>query len=74
MAVDQPIAALIKELKQRGLLDETLIIFTGEFGPTPFAQGTNGRDHHPYAFSLWMCGGSIKGGTVYGKTMNTVIT
>jgi hypothetical protein len=66
--VDQPIAALIKDLKQRGLLDETLIIFTGEFGRTPFSQGSNGRDHNPYGFSLWMAGGGIKGGTTYGAT------
>ena len=66
--VDQPIAALIKDLKQRGLLDSTLIIFTGEFGRTPFSQGSNGRDHNPYGFSLWMAGGGIKGGTAYGAT------
>lgn len=66
--VDQPIAALIKDLKQRGLLDSTLIIFTGEFGRTPFSQGSNGRDHNPYGFSLWLAGGGIKGGTTYGAT------
>ena len=66
--VDQPIAALIKDLKQRGLLDSTLIIFTGEFGRTPFSQGSNGRDHNPYGFSLWMAGGGMKGGSVYGAT------
>ncbi len=66
--VDQPIATLIKDLKQRGLLDSTLIIFTGEFGRTPFSQGSNGRDHNPYGFSLWMAGGGIKGGTVHGST------
>ncbi len=66
--VDQPIAALIKDLRQRGLLDETLIVFTGEFGRTPFSQGSNGRDHNPSGFSLWMAGGGIKGGTVYGAT------
>lgn len=66
--VDQPIAGLIKDLKQRGLLDSTLILFTGEFGRTPFSQGSNGRDHNPYGFSLWMAGGGIKGGTVYGAT------
>jgi len=66
--VDQPIAALIKDLKQRGLLDSTLILFTGEFGRTPFSQGSNGRDHNPYGFSLWMAGGGIKGGTTYGAT------
>tara|TARA_R110002096_G_scaffold24760_2_gene77907 strand:- start:1548 stop:2942 length:1395 start_codon:yes stop_codon:yes gene_type:complete len=66
--VDQPIAALIKDLKQRGMLDETLIIFTGEFGRTPFSQGSNGRDHNPFGFSVWMAGGGIKGGTAYGAT------
>lgn len=67
-AVDQPIAALIKDLKSRGLLDQTLIVFAGEFGRTPFSQGTNGRDHNPSAFSIWLAGGGIKGGTVYGQT------
>ncbi len=65
--VDQPIAALLKDLKQRGLLESTLVVFTGEFGRTPFAQG-NGRDHNPYGFSLWLAGGGIKGGTTYGAT------
>ena len=68
MAVDQPIAGLIKDLKSRGLLDSTLLVFTGEFGRTPFAQGTNGRDHNPQGFSMWMAGGGIKGGTIYGAT------
>ena len=67
-AVDQPIAGLIKDLKRRGLLDETLVVWTGEFGRTPFAQGTDGRDHNPSAFSMWMAGGGIKGGTIYGHT------
>ena len=66
--VDQPIAGLIKDLKSRGLLDQTLIVFTGEFGRTPFSQGSNGRDHNPFGFSLWMAGGGIKGGTVRGAT------
>ncbi|MEM7698793.1 MAG: DUF1501 domain-containing protein [Verrucomicrobiota bacterium] len=66
--VDQPIAALLKDLKERGLLDETLVIFTGEFGRTPFSQGSDGRDHNPQGFSAWMAGGGIKGGTVYGAT------
>ena len=66
--VDQPIAALIKDLKQRGMLDETLLVFTGEFGRTPFSQGARGRDHNPYGFSLWLAGGGIRGGTVYGST------
>ena len=68
MAVDQPIAALITDLEQRGLLDETLIIWSAEFGRTPFAQGTNGRDHNPFGFTLWMCGAGIKGGTIHGAT------
>ena len=66
--VDQPIAALIKDLDARGLLDETLIIFTGEFGRTPFSQGKSGRDHNPFGFSIWLAGGGVKGGTVYGAT------
>lgn len=66
--VDQPIAGLIKDLKMRGLLKDTLIIWAGEFGRTPFSQGSNGRDHNPFGFSVWMAGGGIKGGTVYGAT------
>ena len=66
--VDQPIAALIKDLKTRGMLDETLIVFTGEFGRTPFSQGSNGRDHNPFGFGLWLAGGGVKGGSVYGAT------
>jgi hypothetical protein len=66
--VDQPIAALIKDLKRRGLLDSTLVVITGEFGRTSLAQGDDGRDHHPYAFSTHLAGGGIKGGTIYGKS------
>jgi hypothetical protein len=66
--VDQPIAGLIKDLRARGLLDETLIVFTGEFGRTPFAQGSDGRDHNPYGFSVWLAGGGVRGGTVHGLT------
>ena len=66
--VDQPIAALIKDLRSRGLLDETLIVWATEFGRTPFTQGTNGRDHNPYGFSVWLAGGGVKGGTIYGQT------
>lgn len=66
--IDQPIAALIQDLKARGLFEETLIVFTGEFGRTPFAQGAHGRDHDPYGFSLWLAGGGTKGGTVHGAT------
>jgi hypothetical protein len=67
-AVDQPIAGLLKDLKVRGLLDETLVVWTGEFGRTPFAQGNDGRDHNPSAFSMWMAGGGVKGGSIFGKT------
>ncbi|WP_146392592.1 DUF1501 domain-containing protein [Allorhodopirellula solitaria] len=67
-AVDQPIAALLKDLRARGLLDETLVVWAGEFGRTPFAQGTNGRDHNPFGFTVWMAGGGVKPGTVYGAT------
>jgi hypothetical protein len=66
--VDQPIAGLIRDLKSRGLLDDTLILFSGEFGRTPFSQGSDGRDHNPYGFSLWLAGGGVKGGTAYGAT------
>lgn len=66
--VDQPIAGLILDLKERGLLDETLIVWAGEFGRTPFSQGSNGRDHNPFGFSIWMAGGGIKGGTIHGAT------
>ena len=65
---DQPLAALLKDLKQRGLLDSTLVVFAGEFGRTPLAQGTDGRDHHPNAFSVWMAGGGVRGGQVVGQT------
>jgi len=67
-AVDQPIAGLLTDLESRGLLDETLIVFAGEFGRTPFAQGRDGRDHNQYGFSIWMAGAGIRGGTVYGAT------
>jgi len=67
-AVDRPIAGLLKDLKSRGLLDSTLVVWTGEFGRTPMAQGTNGRDHNPFGFSMWLAGGGIKGGTIYGAT------
>jgi hypothetical protein len=71
---DQPIAALIKDLKQRGLLDETLVVWASEFGRTPLGENRNGsemvsgRDHHPFAFSIFMAGGGLKGGQVYGET------
>ncbi len=66
--VDQPIAGLVKDLKSRGLLDSTLVVWAGEFGRTPFAQGTDGRDHNPYGFTIWMAGGGIKPGHIYGAT------
>ena len=66
--VDQPIAALLVDLKRRGLLDDTLVWWGGEFGRTPTAQGTDGRDHNPHAFSMWLAGGGAKAGTVYGAT------
>ena len=66
--VDQPLAGLITDLKSRGLWDSTLIIFSGEFGRTPFSQGSDGRDHNPTGFSAWLAGGGIRGGTVYGAT------
>jgi hypothetical protein len=68
LAVDQPIAGLLKDLKRRGLLDETIVVFATEFGRTPGTQGSDGRDHHIYGFSIWMAGGGIKGGVVTGKT------
>ena len=71
---DAPSAALVKDLKQRGLLDDTLVIWGGEFGRTPFLQGEYsnkprwGRDHHPYGFTVWMAGGGVKPGFDYGAT------
>jgi hypothetical protein len=67
-AVDQPIAALIRDLRQRGMLVSTLVVWSGEFGRTPFAQGGDGRDHNPQAFSMWMAGGGVKGGVTVGAT------
>jgi hypothetical protein len=67
-AVDQPIAALLKDLKARGLLETTLVLWAGEFGRTPFAQGADGRDHNPFGFTVWLAGGGVKGGMVFGAT------
>lgn len=67
-AVDQPIAALLRDLKRRGLLDETLVVWGTEFGRTPLGQGSDGRDHHPFAFSMWMAGGGTRPGYVHGET------
>ena len=66
--VDKPIAGLIKDLKQRGMLDETLVVWATEFGRTPGAEKSDGRDHHPYGFSVWMAGGGLKGGIAHGAT------
>lgn len=66
--VDQPIAGLLTDLKQRGLLEETIVVFGTEFGRTPGSQSQDGRDHHPYGFSIWMAGGGLKGGVVHGAT------
>ncbi len=66
--VDKPIAGLIKDLKSRGLFESTLIVWGGEFGRTPFAQGSDGRDHNPFGFTMWMAGAGVKGGTIYGAT------
>lgn len=66
--VDQPIAALLKDLKHRGLLDDTLVIWTGEFGRTPYSQGGKGRDHNPFGYTAWLAGGGVKGGQAIGAT------
>lgn len=68
LATDQPIAALLEDLDARGLLDETLVVWCGEFGRTPFAQGSDGRDHNPLGFTIWMAGGGVRGGVTYGRT------
>lgn len=67
-AVDKPIAGLLKDLKRRGMLKDTLVVWAGEFGRTPFAQGGDGRDHNPFGFSIWLAGGGSKGGVVHGAT------
>jgi uncharacterized protein (DUF1501 family) len=67
-AVDQPIAGLLKDLKSRGLLDRTLVVWGGEFGRTPMAQGADGRDHNPFGFTMWLAGGGVRGGVAYGAT------
>jgi uncharacterized protein (DUF1501 family) len=68
LTVDQPIAALLADLKQRGLFESTLVVWAGEFGRTPFAQGSDGRDHNPMGFTLWMAGAGIRGGACIGQT------
>ena len=67
-ATDLPVAGLLKDLKSRGLLDETLVIWGGEFGRTPTAENNDGREHHPFGFSMWMAGGGVKGGMIHGAT------
>ncbi len=71
MQTDQPIAGLLKDLKRRGLLDETLVVGEVEFGRTPGTQNSDGRDHHPVGFSVWLAGGGIKGGIAHGATDGT---
>ncbi len=66
--VDQPITALLTDLKARGLLETTLVVWAGEFGRTPFAQGRDGRDHNPQGFTIWLAGGGVRGGMIYGAT------
>jgi uncharacterized protein (DUF1501 family) len=68
LEVDKPIAGLLKDLKQRGMLEDTLVMWSGEFGRTPTVQGTNGRDHNPEGFTVWMAGGGVKPGFRYGAT------
>ena len=68
LAVDQPVAALLEDLGRRGLLDDTLVVFATEFGRTPGSQGSDGRDHHIFGFSVWMAGAGIRGGVVHGAT------
>lgn len=67
-AIDRPIAGLLADLDDRGLLDETLVVWTGEFGRTPFAQGSDGRDHNPFGFTVWLAGGGARGGMAFGAT------
>jgi uncharacterized protein (DUF1501 family) len=68
METDQPIAALLSDLKQRGMFDETLVLWGGEFGRTPTSQDRDGRDHNPYGFTMWLAGGGVKRGFRFGET------
>ena len=68
LAVDKPVAGLLNDLEQRGLLEDTLVWWGGEFGRTPFAQGKDGRDHNPRGFTVWLAGGGVKRGYAHGKT------
>jgi uncharacterized protein (DUF1501 family) len=65
---DKPIAGLIRDLKQRGLLESTLVVWTSEFGRTPWSQNTTGRDHNPRGFTSWLAGGGVRGGMIFGAT------
>jgi len=65
---DKPIAGLLTDLKRRGLLDETLVVWGGEFGRTPMSEKGDGRDHNPYGFTMWMAGGGVRGGQIIGAT------
>jgi hypothetical protein len=67
-AIDKPVAGLLKDLKARGLLEDTIVVWGGEFGRTPTAEGDNGREHHPFGFTIWVAGGGFKGGLVHGAT------
>jgi arylsulfatase A-like enzyme len=67
-SMDQPCAALIKDLKRRGMLDDTIVMWTTEFGRMPCSQGGKGRDHNPFTFTNWLAGGGIKGGVTYGAS------
>jgi arylsulfatase A-like enzyme len=67
-SMDQPAAALIKDLKARGMLDDTIVIWTTEFGRMPCSQGAKGRDHNPFTFTSWLAGGGVRGGTSYGES------
>jgi uncharacterized protein (DUF1501 family) len=67
-ATDRPAAALLTDLKSRGLLEDTLVLWGGEFGRSPVAQKGDGRDHHPYGFTMWLAGGGVKGGLAHGAT------
>jgi uncharacterized protein (DUF1501 family) len=66
--VDKPLAGVVRDLKQRGLLEETLVVWATEFGRSPGAEGANRRDHHPFGFSIWMAGGGLKRGVIHGAT------
>src|SRR6185503_17741942 len=66
--VDKPVAALLRDLKARGLLDSTLVVWTSEFGRTPYGQSGDGRDHNPWGYTQWLAGGGVKAGTTVGAT------